>query len=129
MSTIRQQVLMENKVRDVASGRLYALNPSQRLGGGGEAGVYAVEGDRSKAAKIYFDPNLTRARKLEIMIANPPKNHTEKKNHNCYAWPTAAISGSTKTHVIGFLMPRIVGMKEVFNFYNPKARLELCPHF
>ena len=48
------------------------LDPALEIGAGGEAVVYEVPGDPSIVAKVYYQPTIERARKLTLMLANPP---------------------------------------------------------
>lgn len=116
-------------VRDARSGHSYQLASGAPLAEGGEAFVYNVLGNQGLVAKLYKKPRPERAAKLAFMLDNPPSNPTAAQNHAAYAWPTALLSPASDSSVIGFLMPRVTGMKEVFTFYNPRARRETCAHF
>ena len=60
----------KRKVRDT-HGRRYTLGKS--LGSGGQAEVFAIEGKKELAAKIYRNaPGPIERAKLEWMIAHPP---------------------------------------------------------
>lgn len=109
--------------------RLYYLDTESPVGGGGEALVYNVRGDHSIVAKVYRAPEASRTDKLSFMLDNPPNNPTAAIKHEAYAWPTALLRDSGSGTVIGFLMPRVTGMKEVFDFYNPGRRRKTCAHF
>ncbi|MEA5616707.1 tetratricopeptide repeat protein [Cronbergia sp. UHCC 0137] len=100
------------------------------LGRGGEACIYAVPSDANLVAKVYHQPKVTYAQKLQTMIANPPENPTASLGHISIAWPQEllqAADGSGK--VIGFLMPRIRGMRPIMDLYNPGIRRQNCPLF
>ncbi len=106
------------------------LNLTISLGRGGEACVYAVPSDGNLVAKVYHKPTEQHARKLLAMLANPPENPTASLGHISIAWPDEplrAVDGSDR--IIGFLMPRIRGMRPVIDFYNPRTRREHCPLF
>ena len=120
---------MTLRVRDAADGRVYHLDTDAPVGKGGEADIYPVEGDVSRVAKVYKKPAPDRAAKLEFMLANPPTNPTEGQNHAAYAWPTALIRSWRGQNIVGFLMPRASRMKEVFEFYNPAQRRQICAQF
>lgn len=120
---------MITTVRDPATGQSYHLAAGTPLAAGGEAVVYSVEGHPGLVAKIYKQPRPEREVKLAFMLANPPRNPTASQNHQAYAWPSALLSTTTSRAIVGFLMPRVTGMKEVFNFYNPGTRKRTCVHF
>lgn len=107
------------------------------LGHGGEARVFAVPPDEKLVAKVYHKPKETYARKLSAMLANPPENPMAAQGHISIAWPEdllMAIEASNTTkdfakHVVGFVMPRVQGMRSLLDFYNPKTRRQKCPFF
>ncbi|MEC4817471.1 MAG: tetratricopeptide repeat protein [Scytonema sp. PMC 1069.18] len=104
------------------------INLSVSLGRGGEACIYTVQTDTSLVAKIYHKPNQTQARKLEVMLAYPPENPTASLGHISIAWPVEVLrSVDGNSSVIGFLMPRIRGMRPIIDFYNPRTRRQHCP--
>jgi DNA-binding helix-hairpin-helix protein with protein kinase domain len=96
---------------------------------GGEACIHRVRGDNSVLAKVYHKPQEERAMKLASMLANPPKNPTAKQRHHAYAWPRTLLRQPGTDAVVGFLMPRLQGMREVADFYNPGMRRRTCVHF
>jgi DNA-binding helix-hairpin-helix protein with protein kinase domain len=120
------------------SGRTYDLDHSSAIVGG-EALIRRVRGDDSILAKVYRKPQQEddqwirrlqeRSSKLSSMLANPPRNPTAKQRHHAYAWPTTLLREPRSETVIGFLMPRLQGMREVADFYNPGARRRILPHF
>jgi|RhiMetdeSRZDD1v2_1073273.scaffolds.fasta_scaffold54761_5 DNA-binding helix-hairpin-helix protein with protein kinase domain len=120
---------MIETVRDPGTGQSYRLDAARPLATGGEAVVYNVPDHPGLVAKIYNPPRPERATKLEFMLANPPKNPTAAQNHPAYAWPSALLTTTTSSAIVGFLMPRITGMKEVFTFYNPGSRRRTLPKF
>ncbi|WP_445635008.1 Protein kinase domain-containing protein [Nostoc sp. DSM 114161] len=106
------------------------LNLSISLGRGGEACVYAVPSDGNLVAKIYHKPTSAHTEKLQAMLANPPENPTASLGHISIAWPEDllhAVDGSNG--ILGFLMPRIQGMRPIIDFYNPRTRRQHCPLF
>ena len=106
------------------------LNLTITLGRGGEACIYAVPNDGNLVAKVYHKPTEQHARKLLAMLANPPENPTASLDHISIAWPyepLKAVDGSDR--IVGFLMPRIRGMRPAIDFYNPRTRREHCPLF
>jgi DNA-binding helix-hairpin-helix protein with protein kinase domain len=106
------------------------LNFCVSVGHGGEACIYAVPSDEHLVAKIYHKPTTSYAKKLRAMLANPPVNPTASLGHISIAWPQElleAVDGSGK--VVGFVMPRIRGMRPIMDFYNPGVRRQHCPLF
>jgi DNA-binding helix-hairpin-helix protein with protein kinase domain len=120
---------MMTTVRDPNTGQSYHLSGGTPLATGGEALVYSVQEHPELVAKIYKQARPEREVKLAYMLANPPRNPTAAQNHQAYAWPTALLSTTTSSAIVGFLMPKVTGMKEVFNFYNPGTRKRTCVHF
>ncbi|MBW4627502.1 MAG: tetratricopeptide repeat protein [Brasilonema octagenarum HA4186-MV1] len=100
------------------------------LGRGGEACIYTVPTDAGLVAKVYHKPTPAQARKLEVMLAHPPDNPTASLGHISIAWPIELLRSSDPSReVIGFLMPRIQGMRPIIDFYNPRTRRQQCPLF
>jgi hypothetical protein len=98
------------------------LDPALEIGAGGEAVVYHVPGDAALVAKIYHDPAIERARKLAVMVANPPA----MPEGTSIAWPLdVLIHGGG---FAGFVMPFAEGPR-VFEFYNPVTRRSTAPGF
>ncbi|MBE9001253.1 tetratricopeptide repeat protein [Nostoc sp. LEGE 12447] len=107
---------------------ILSLNVS--LGRGGEACVYAVPSDNDLVAKIYHKPTTAHADKLQAMLANPPENPTASLGHISIAWPEDLLrTPDGKNSILGFLMPRIQGMRPIIDFYNPRTRRQHCPLF
>ncbi len=105
-----------------SDGASIVLDPAQTLGRGGEALVFAAPFDAALVAKIYHDPTEERARKLDVMVANPPDDL------NAIAWPLDLLrTGGAKPRTVGYLMPRASGVRPIFTFYNPATRREQCP--
>ncbi|AFY46339.1 hypothetical protein Nos7524_0424 [Nostoc sp. PCC 7524] len=106
------------------------LNLSVSLGRGGEACIYAVPSAGDLVAKVYHKPTVAHANKLRAMLTNPPENPTANLGHISIAWPQELLWGADEnTSIIGFLMPRIRGMRPIIDFYNPKTRRQHCPLF
>lgn len=120
------------QLQDRLTGELWTLETDAPLGRGGEAQVYPIAGRADRVAKIYGPGKATteRARKLVVMLANPPEVPTSGGDHVPLAWPTGLL---TQTHapnaVVGFLMPRAHRVEQIIDYYNPQRRLEFCPLF
>lgn len=118
------------RLKRQSNNQFIVLEPSAMLGVGGEAGIYEVPQDPSLAAKVYHQPTDQRARKLAVMLANPPDDPMAAQGHASIAWPGDLLhSTDGKNQVVGFLMPRMTGMKSILSFYNPKTRRQNCPLF
>ncbi|MEH2072460.1 MAG: tetratricopeptide repeat protein [Nostoc sp.] len=106
------------------------LNLSISLGRGGEACVYGLPSDSNLVAKIYHKPTTAHAEKLQAMLANPPENPTASLGHISIAWPEDLLRAADGSNdILGFLMPRIQGMRPIIDFYNPRTRRQHCPLF
>lgn len=120
------------QLRDRLTGELLTLETAAPLGRGGEAQVYPIQSRPDQVAKIYAPGKATteRARKLVVMLANPPEVPTSGGEHVPLAWPTGLL---TQPHdpnaVVGFLMPRAYRVEQMIDYYNPQRRLEFCPLF
>ncbi|MBO3463147.1 tetratricopeptide repeat protein [Aetokthonos hydrillicola Thurmond2011] len=107
-----------------------SINLAATLGRGGEACIYTVATDPDLVAKVYHKPTVEQAHKLEVMIAHPPENPTANLGHISIAWPIELLrSAEGSDRVVGFLMPRIQGMRPSIDFYNPRTRRQNCPLF
>jgi DNA-binding helix-hairpin-helix protein with protein kinase domain len=106
------------------------LNLSVSVGHGGEACIYAVPSDEHLVAKIYHQPKISYAQKLQAMLANPPVNPTANLGHISIAWPQELLEEADSSgKIVGFVMPRIKGMRPIMDFYNPGVRRQHCPLF
>jgi WD40 repeat protein len=103
------------------------IEPILELGAGGEAKIYALRQEISFVAKIYHEPTEEKAQKLSVMLSNPPHDSMASVGHASIAWPYDLLGDNGK--VVGFLMPRVIGMKAIIDFYNPGARRKCCPLF
>ena len=102
---------------------------NRRLGAGGEAEVFEVEGRAGLAFKKYRVPSAARAAKLRVMLAAPPDG-CEAGGHVAIAWPRELVVGAGGA-VEGFLMPRIdlTATVPLFQVYNPASRQQIAPAF
>ena len=102
---------------------------ARRLGSGGEADVFEVEGRPRLAFKKYRVPSAARAAKLRVMLASPPEG-AAAGGHVAIAWPEELVVGAGGV-VEGFLMPRIdlTATVPLFQVYNPASRLQIAPAF
>jgi len=117
-------------LRCLSNQKINNINLTVSLGRGGEACIYTVPTDAGLVAKVYHKPTPAQARKLEVMLAHPPENPTASLGHISIAWPIELLhSTDASAQVIGFLMPRIQGMRPIIDFYNPRTRRQHCPLF
>lgn len=117
-------------LRCLSNQKISNINLTVSLGRGGEACIYTLPNDASSVAKIYHKPTPAQARKLEVMIAHPPENPTASLGHISIAWPIELLrTADGSDSILGFLMPRIRGMRPIIDFYNPRTRRQHCPLF
>jgi serine/threonine protein kinase len=115
-------------VSRLAGGR--RITPGERIGGGGEAEIFAVREDRTLALKRYTQPTPERQAKVALMTAKPPATTNGSGGHVFIAWPTE-MSFADGGAFEGFVMPRIDSRSatEVFALYNPQSRHQQAPAF
>jgi hypothetical protein len=118
------------QVQSLANGQRLTLDPTATLGAGGEAYIYTLPQDSSLVAKVYRTPDKVPARKLAVMITHPPADPMMEQGHISLAWPVALLSAvDGRQQVIGFLMPRVTGMRPLIACYNPARRRQQWPLF
>ncbi|MFM1843043.1 MAG: hypothetical protein RLZZ490_1785 [Cyanobacteriota bacterium] len=107
------------------------INLHQKLASSGEGEVWTTANPK-QLAKIYHQPTHQRQQKLATMIDHPPKMPSSKPGFVSYAWPQSLlINGAPQNNslqdrqVVGFLMPRITGGRELIDLYNPSRRKRL----
>jgi len=103
------------------------IEPVLELGAGGEARIYSLRQELSLVAKVYHEPTEEKFRKLSVMLANPPHDPMASLGHASIAWPYDLLIGNGK--VVGFLMPRVIAMRAIIDFYNPGTRRKNSPLF
>lgn len=112
------------KVRDT-HGRRHTLG--KVLGSGGQAEVFAVEGKKELAAKIYRSaPGPIERAKLEWMIAHPPL--PAGIPGVLIAWPQELLLDDHR-RLIGILMPRVEHGVPLITAFNPRLRAQKLPHY
>jgi DNA-binding helix-hairpin-helix protein with protein kinase domain len=110
------------------TGEFLELQTGQQLGSGGEARIFSLPDHPTWAAKIWHKPTLERAHKVTAMLANPPLDPMTGQGHVAIAWPVdLLLLPGPPPRVVGFVMPRVTGMRPVIDFFNPKTRLRVCP--
>lgn len=100
------------------------------LARGGEAVVYEVPDRPTLLAKVHHKPTLERGDKLKAMIAAPPTDPMAGQGHASIAWPVERLLlVGDDPRCVGYVMPRVRNARPLFEFYNPKVRLQVCPLF
>jgi DNA-binding helix-hairpin-helix protein with protein kinase domain len=118
------------QVQCLSNGQRLTLAPALTLGAGGEARIYTVPQHSSLVAKVYRTPDKVQARKLAVMIANPPDDPMGAHGHISIAWPVDLLSTvDAQRQVIGYFMPRVTGMRPLIACYNPSTRRQQWPLF
>jgi DNA-binding helix-hairpin-helix protein with protein kinase domain len=118
------------QVRKKSTGQIITLNVTGELGSGGEARVFPVYGTDKLVAKIYHHPDHKHVRKLDAMLANPPEDPAKASGRISIAWPVEMLCASNGNHdFLGFLMPRVSGLRPLMGVYNPQSRKKFCPLF
>jgi serine/threonine protein kinase len=75
-------------------------------------------------AKVYHSSDHKQTKKLEVMMAYPPKEPNSHLNHISFAWPKSLLK-DRNGKVVGFLMPAIPDAKELLDVYHPQRRRKL----
>jgi DNA-binding helix-hairpin-helix protein with protein kinase domain len=100
------------------------------LARGGEAAIYEMPQHPQWLAKVYHKPTTCQAAKLSHMIAAPPIDPMAGRGHVSIAWPLdRLLAAGSERACLGYVMPRVIKARPLFEFYNPKARLQQCPLF
>src|SRR5690349_8520538 len=106
------------------------IQTASPLGAGGEARVFAALPDGRLVAKIYHRPDRVHARKLAVMMSDPPDDPLAGQGHISITWPVDLLYTAEGVPLfVGYLMPRVSGMLPLFNCYNPQARRQHWPLF
>src|SRR5579863_6693964 len=110
-----RSVFIDDKGRQLALG--------QELGRGGEAAVYAVDGDHSLVAKIYHRQlDVEKTEKLSRMV-----EIQSERLLKLAAWPVGTLRSRNANSVAGVLMRNVSGLKDIHLLYNPKSRIREFP--
>ena len=106
--------------------QIYLKSP---IGSGGEANIYEVRLRPDLVAKIYHKTNDDYARKLQVMIANPPDDPLAARGLISIAWAVETVTDLGQ--IVGFVMPRLdlSQVKPIFYYYNPSTRRKDFPWF
>lgn len=121
------------------TGSVVRLEPSQ-LPGGGQGVLFDVVNEPAALAKLYKvsgkeevelrSLTATEVRKLTAMIDHPPRQLRDANDHILIAWPTDVLeSTGPSRQVIGFVMPKAVGVSELLAVSNATLRRRLSQEF
>ena len=114
-----------------SNGQPLSIRDDNLLGSGGEGSIYSMSELPDLVAKVYHSPSRAIGAKLTLMVDNPP-TMPERDGHVSIAWPLDTLHSTlpaSANNTSGFLMNKIVSMKEVSQCYNPAARKRNLPHF
>ncbi len=103
------------------------IEPILQIGAGGEARIYGLRQELSLVAKVYYEATEEKTKKLAIMLNHAPEDPMAEMGHASIAWPKDLLASNGD--IVGFLMPRIIGMRAIIDFYNPGARRRHNPLF
>lgn len=102
-------------------GQLISL--AKEIGHGGEGSIYETKELSNLVAKIYHKPvDPKKAEKLSLMV-----NLKTERLSKISAWPLDTLYEKPGGNLIGFLMEKVTGYKEIHNLYSPKSRLTTFP--
>src|SRR5437870_4750397 len=89
----------------------------KEIGKGGEGAVYDIPGTEfvAKVANKPLDPKEQAKRHAMVTMSNPEFS-------NIAAWPTATLHNGVRGPIVGIVMPKIQGFKEVHTLYSPAQR-------
>ncbi len=113
------------------NGEIISIDESFILGTGGEARIYGLLNDPHLVAKVYHKPTEEKIQKLHLMLNNPPDDYISVQKLASIAWPIDLLytKNNGSLQIVGFLMPRVTGMRSLINFYNPGIRRRYNPLF
>jgi DNA-binding helix-hairpin-helix protein with protein kinase domain len=98
------------------------IRVGSKIGGGGEGGVFTVDGLPDSVAKVYATPPDNRKiQKISRMVAG-----SSAALLRVSAWPTDLVTDSNGS-VRGILMPLIASRRDVHELYTPKSRADSFP--
>lgn len=104
-----------------------SISLTRQIARSGEGEVWQTN-LRGILAKVYHNPTPQRIRKLEVMVAHPPRDPNAEINHVSFAWVKSVL----QTHSgqpVGFLMPEISNSVPLLDVYNPSRRQKVLPGF
>jgi len=95
----------------------------QRVGAGGEGGVYGVQNRDELVAKVYYEmPPAEKAKKLVALT-----RLGSERLRGLSAWPIDVLRDRRKGRIAGYVMNRLTQAEEVHTLHSPKSRLQKFP--
>jgi DNA-binding helix-hairpin-helix protein with protein kinase domain len=95
----------------------------QQLGRGGEATVYAIEGEPNLVGKMYHRHlDQEKTEKLSRMV-----ELQSERLLKLTAWPVGTLRPRNGNSIAGVLMRNVSGFKDIHLLYNPKSRVREFP--
>ncbi|PZD74084.1 hypothetical protein C1752_01338 [Acaryochloris thomasi RCC1774] len=79
-------------------------------------------------AKLYHTATPERVKKLQVMVAHPPRDPMTEHGHITFAWPHDLLQDS-QGQCLGFLMPEVDSSVKLSTIYNAKLRSRKAPRF
>jgi DNA-binding helix-hairpin-helix protein with protein kinase domain len=121
-SSSRRESLLRSAALTDAHGRPIRLG--SEIGKGGEGSVFAVEGEPSLVAKIYYRLPLSsgNAAKLEALVAC-----RSSELDGISAWPRSVVFDSRRNQPCGILMPHITQSRHLHELYGTYNRRHHFP--
>lgn len=107
------------------SGRTLSL--TKKIASSGEGTVWTTS-YKGFLAKLYHERDPKRFQKLQVMIAHPPKDPMQGRNHLSLAWPKDLLA-NLQGQPMGFLMPEVGESVKLSTMYNPRLRSRKAPRF
>src|SRR5579862_7727151 len=101
-------------------GRPYDLG--QQFAVGGEGALFDIPAASQQVAKVYLKHDPQQGEKLRSMIGM-----AQAELLRSVAWPTATLHERPNGPVVGFLMPKAAGFKEIHRLYSSAERKHLFP--
>ena len=118
------------RLKRTSNSELLDLSASSPIGQGGEARVYSVPGNNRLVAKLYHRPTPAHARKLRVMVSNPPLDPEKARGEVSIAWPLDLLKTTDSIgQTAGYLMHRVQDRFPIMDFYNPATRRGKCALF
>ena len=113
-----------------SNGQPMAFGSQTVIGAGGEARIFPVPHDPKLAAKVYHDPTEELRRSWRSCSPILPRTRWPRRagSPSPGRW-TSSSRQTAACGVVGFLMPRVSGMRPIIDFYHPKTRRQQCPLF
>jgi DNA-binding helix-hairpin-helix protein with protein kinase domain len=100
----------------------YGYSLGQQIGAGGNGVVYAVARRPELAAKIHKHALSTHEiEKLDILVRGATPELL-----SVAAWPNDCLKSNTG-QIVGYVMPRIVEARPLYELYSPRARVQHFP--